>query len=102
MIFSESQLSDRLGATRLVGMTKLTADEVTRIRAAKRTICDATILVAVAFEVGDPDGVDAIRMLRRAHRRLSRRLEASRREDSLEPQPGIEPDQASYEEAPSP
>ncbi len=70
------------------GMTKLTADDVSRIRAAKRSICDSTILVAVAFEVGDPDGAKAIGLLRRAHRLLNRRLE---------PTPGNAPGPTEYE-----
>jgi hypothetical protein len=63
-------------------MTKLTADDVARIRAAKRAICDTTILIAVAFEVGDPDGAEAIKLLRRAHRRLNRRLDADKAENA--------------------
>lgn len=67
-------------------MTKLAADDVARIRAAKRAIVGTTILVAVAFEVGDPDGIEAIKLLRRAHRRLNRRTEADKAKTP--PQPG--------------
>jgi hypothetical protein len=83
-------------------MNKLNPDDVARLRAAKRSIVDSTILACVAFPVGDPEGRKVLGELRAAHRRINRYLDAGRGDDSLEPHPGIEPSQASYEEAPSP
>ncbi len=69
-------------------MTKLSPDDVARIRAAKRAIVDTTILVAVAFPVGDPDGTEAINLLRRAHRWLNRRLDADKTKAPITPVKG--------------
>lgn len=80
-------------------MTKLTADEVSRLRAAKRTIVDATIMACAGFPVGDPEGRKVISQLRAAHRRINRYLEAGSGDDALEPTPGIAPGPAAYETA---
>jgi hypothetical protein len=59
-------------------MSKLTAEDVARLRAAKRAIFDNMILVAVAFERGDPEGIKTLKTLRSAHRRIARYLDADK------------------------
>lgn len=82
-------------------MNKLNSEDAKRLRAAKRAIVDATIMVCAGFPVGNQEGRKVIAQLRAVHRRINLYLEQGRGDD-LEPHPGIEPSQASYEEAPSP
>lgn len=57
-------------------MVHIPADDVARIRAAKRAIVDTTILIVVATPVGDAEAAKAIKALRAAHRCLNRYLES--------------------------